>query len=40
MITESPIMESGKAADFREEFNLNSKGPIKINRPMSNQLQH
>ena len=39
MVTaESPIVESGKAADFRDEFNINSRGPVRL-RPQSNQLR-
>jgi hypothetical protein len=36
MVTESPILESGKAGDFRDEFQINSRGPVKLQRPMSN----
>lgn len=39
MVTESPILESGKGADFREEFQISSRGPMKLQRPMSNQIR-
>lgn len=31
-------MQEGRG-DFREEFNIDARGPIRLNRPMSNQLQ-
>ena len=39
MVTaESPLVESGKGADFRDEYNINSRGPVRL-RPQSNQLR-
>ena len=38
MVTESPLHE-GKG-DFRDEYQINNRGPIKLSRPMSNQQLH
>ena len=39
MVTDSPLAEGGKG-DFREEFQIDPRGPVRLGRPLSNQLQH
>lgn len=40
MVTESPAIDGGGRGDFREEFQIDPRGPLRLGRPASNQLQH
>lgn len=37
-MTESPPLQEGRG-DFRDEYNIDARGPVRLTRPMSNQLQ-